>query len=289
MRIFITGATGYVGGAVAENLLERGHEVAALVRPQSDSKALRDRGATIVLGDLGDLGNLADLAHTLSTYEVLVHAAVSAGRDAVARDRIAVDVFTATNAFVVYTSGVWVCGQTGERVADEKTPVNPLPLVAWRPPHEQRVLASGHGAVLRPGCVYGGKQSLLAGWFAAAAEKRPLQIVGEGRNRWAMVNLHDVADCYLRVIEQKATGTFHAVDDTRSTLNDCAKTFAPDGSIEHVPVEVARQKMGPFTDALVADQMISSEATRRQLRWTPRRTFLTSLDEQWREWREVHA
>src|SRR5438132_8386915 len=195
MRIFITGATGYVGGAVAANLLEHGHEIAALVRPQSDSKSLRDRGATIVDGDLG---NLADFAHTLATYDVLVHTAFSAGRDAVARDRMAVDVFTAMNAFVVYTSGVWVCGQTGDRVADEKTPVNPLPLVAWRPPHEQRVLATGHGAGIRPGCVYGGKQSLLAAWFAAATEKRPLQIVGEGRNRWAMVNLHDGADCYRR-------------------------------------------------------------------------------------------
>ena len=282
MRIFMTGATGYVGGAVAAQLLEGGHEVAALVRPQSDSKRLRDRGATIVAGDLE---NLSDFAHTLATYEVLVHTAFSPGKDAVARDRTAVDVFTATNAFVVFTSGVWVCGQTGDRVADEKTPVNPLPLVAWRPPHEQRVLATGHGAVIRPGCVYGGKQSLLAAWFAAATEKRPLQVVGEGSNRWAMVNLHDVADCYRRVIEQKASGTFHAVDDTHTPLNECAAGVAPEGRIEHVPADAARQKMGPLTDALIADQMISSQATRRQLRWTPRRTFLTSLDEQWREWR----
>jgi hypothetical protein len=47
--------------------------------------------------------------------------------------------------------------------------------------------------------------------------------------------------------------------------------------------------MGPFTDALVVDQQISSEATRRQLRWMPRRTFLASIDEQWREWREAHT
>ena len=284
MRIFMTGATGYVGGAVAAHLLEHKHEVAALVRPQSNSKQLRDRGATIIPGDLGSLPDIAD---TLSTYDVLVHAAFSAGRDAVARDRTAVDVFAAVNTFLVYTSGVWVFGQTGERVPDEKTALNPLPLVAWRPPHEQRVLASGRGAVIRPGCVYGGKQSLLAGWFAAADERRPLQIVGDGRNRWAVVNTHDLAVCYLGVIEQRVGGVFHAVDDTHATLDECARAVAPNGRIEHVPIEAARQKMGPLTDALVVDQQISSDATRRQLRWTPRRTFLTSIDEQWREWREV--
>jgi nucleoside-diphosphate-sugar epimerase len=135
--------------------------------------------------------------------------------------------------------------------------------------------------------VYGGKQSLLAGWFAAADERRPLQIVGDGRNRWAMVNRHDLAVCYLRVIEQRIGGVYHAVDDTRATLDECARAVAPNGPIEHVPIEAARQKMGPLTDALVVDQQISSDATRRQLRWTPRRTFLTSIDEQWREWREV--
>src|SRR6267378_846296 len=278
MRVFMTGATGYVGGAVAARLIERGHDVAALVRPQTDSKSLRDRGAVIVAGDLG---SLPDLGGTLTAYDVLIHAAQSHGRDAIALDRIAVDVITSLNCFVIYTSGVWVCGNTGDRAADESTPVNPLPLVAWRPPHEQRVVASGRGAVLRPGCVYGGKQSLLAGWFAAADQRKPLQIVGEGNNRWAMVNLHDLADCYVRIIEQRTTGIFHAVDDTRATLNDCARSVAPSRKIEHVPAE------GPFGQALALDQNVSSETTRRKLGWTPRRTFTTSIEEQWREWRDA--
>jgi len=281
MRVFMTGATGYVGGAVAARLIERGHDVAALVRPQTDSKSLRDRGAVIVAGDLG---SLPDLGGTLTAYDVLIQAAQSHGRDAVALDRIAVDVFTSLNGFVIYTSGVWVCGNTGDRAADESTPVNPLPLVAWRPPHEQRVLASGRGAVIRPGCVYGGKQSLLAGWFAAD-QKRPLEIVGDGRNRWAMVNLHDLSDCYLRIAESRTSGVLHAVDDTRATLDECAQAVAPAGRIEHVPVDRARKNMGPLTDALIADQRVSSEATRRTLGWKPSRTFTASIDEQWREWR----
>jgi nucleoside-diphosphate-sugar epimerase len=194
----------------------------------------------------------------------------------VALDKKAVDAFTAARRHFVYTSGVWVLGNT--KRADESTPVNPLPLVAWRAAHEQQVLSSG-GAVLRPGCVYGGRQSLLADWFASAEQKKPIRIAGDGDNRWALVNLHDLADCYVRAVEQRADGILHAIDDTHATLNECARALSD--KIEHTPVD--RQKLGAFADALLVDQVISSEATRRKLGWKPSRTFTSSIDDQRRE------
>lgn len=281
MRIFLTGGTGYIGGALAVALRERGHEVAALVRPESDAKALRDRGVFMVAGGLETLPQLSE---TLAQYEVLVHAAFSM-KETVATDRAAVEALSAQPGFFVFTSGVWVLGNTGNRRVDEKTPVNPIAMVGWRPEHERIALKSGHSAAIRPGCVYGGKQSMLAGWFAAADQNRPIEMVGEGNNRWAMVNLHDLVDCYVRVIEQRAAGIAHAVDDTRSTLNECARAIAPKGKLQHIPADTARQKMGPYADALLIDQNVSSEATRKRLGWSPRRTFTSSIDEQWREWR----
>src|SRR3989475_11772797 len=64
----------------------------------------------------------------------------------------------------IFTSGVWVHGDAGDRMVDETTPLNPIKLVAWRPAHEQLVLqASGmRGLVIRPGCVYGGPGGLTA-------------------------------------------------------------------------------------------------------------------------------
>ena len=97
-----------------------------------------------------------------------------------------------------------------------------------------------------------------------------------------MVNRHDLADCYVRLIEQRVAGVFHAVDDTRSTLNECARAVAPSGKIEHLPAE------GPFAEALTANQIVSSAATRRELGWTPRLTFVNSVEEQWREWRAAN-
>ncbi|HYH06000.1 MAG TPA: NAD-dependent epimerase/dehydratase family protein [Thermoanaerobaculia bacterium] len=277
MRVFLTGATGYIGGALAAALRNRNHEVAALVRPDADSRRLRDLGVVLLAGDLEALPSLRD---QLENFDAFVHAA-QARQNTVEADRAAVDTFTALNGFFVYTSGVWVLGNTND--AHESSPVNPLPLVAWRPPHEELVVGSG-GAVLRPGCVYGGKQSLLADWFAAAQQNRPLQIVGEGTNRWAMVHVDDLVELYARVLEQQAKGVLHGIDDSNASLAEMAHDVAPQGTIEHIPLAAAREKLGPFADALAVDQHISSDDTRRALGWNPRKTFSSSLDEQWREW-----
>jgi nucleoside-diphosphate-sugar epimerase len=268
MRIFITGATGYIGNAVALNLRKHGHDVDALVRPESEARSLRDAGVVLIAGDLSALPSLE-----FNEYDAIVHTAV-AKKDAVALDRGAVDVFTSSGRPFLYTSGVWILGNTTN--ADESTKVNPLPLVAWRPAHEQLVLKSG-GAALRPGCVYGGRQSMFADWFASVEQGAPIRIVGDGKNRWALVGLDDLADCYLRAIEQRATGVLHATDDTHATLNECAHALSKDAKIEHVPVD--REKLGPFADALIVDQVISSDATRRKLGWKPKQTFTSAARE----------
>src|SRR5687768_4834048 len=278
MRVFITGATGYIGGEVARALRGAGHEVAALVRPESDTGNLRDLGVLLIAGDLFSLPSLSD---QLESYDAFVHTAFSATERGDA-DRVAVETFAAIDRHFVYTSGVWVLGNTES--ADEGSPVNPLPLVAWRPAHEERVLGTG-GAVLRPGCVYGGKQSLLGAWFAAAEQNKPLQIVGDGTSRWAMVDLRELADLYVRAVEQKAKGVLHGIDDSHETLETMARAIAPDGTIEKLPLDLARTAMGPFADALAVDQVISSTETRQKLGWSPRRTFLSSVADQWNEWR----
>lgn len=280
MNIFITGATGYIGSAVAKTLRNANHEVAALVRPGADTKHLRDLGVTLIGGDLESVPSLRD---QLAGFDAFIHAA-QARQNTAAADRAVVDTFIALRGHVLYTSGVWVLGNTTS--SDESSPMSPLAIVAWRPAYEELVVAAG-GAVVRPGCVYGGKQSLCGDWFAAAEQKRATQLVGDGMNRWAMVDLHDLADLYLRIIEQKATGILHGIDDTSSTLDECVHAVEPDLAIEHVPLETARATMGPFADALAVDQRIFSTKTREQTGWNPRRTFTSSVAEQWQAWRDA--
>src|SRR5207248_3051609 len=108
----------------------------------------------------------------------LIHLGFEAGADAARVDRTATDALLAAAReakaprTVVYTSGIWVLGATGARPADETTPVNPAPLVAWRPAHERLVLDALDArivtAVVRPGIVFGGKGGLLDGFFESA-------------------------------------------------------------------------------------------------------------------------
>lgn len=274
MRIFLTGGTGYIGSAVAAALRARNHEVLALVRAEADTSKLRNLGATLVAGDLESLPTLA-AAGALNDADAFVSMAQPSA-NAAEPSRIALETFVGRGAFTLYTSGVWVLGNG---TSDESSPARPLPLVAWRVPLEEMVL-NARGAVLRPGCVYGGKQSLFARWFAAADAGEAIEIAGDGNNHWALVDVHDLADFYVRIIESRSTGTFHGIDDSYLTLNEVTQAIAPNGSIAHVA-----PPPGPFADALLVDQHVSSAATRERLGWLPKRDFAGSINEQWAEWR----
>ncbi|HEX7833245.1 MAG TPA: NAD-dependent epimerase/dehydratase family protein [Thermoanaerobaculia bacterium] len=278
MRVFMTGGTGYIGGAVAIALRNAGHDVASLARPESEAKFLRDAGVALVSGDLASLPSLRE---QIAEYDTFVHTAQARDNKAAA-DKGVIDVVTSLGKHLILTTGVWILGNT--KGADESSPVNPLDLVTWRVAIEESALASG-GAVLRPGCVYGGKQSLFASWFATAEQQQPISIAGDGENRWAMVDLQELADAYVRAVERRATGVLHAIDDTRATLNDCAYAISPEVAIEHTPLADARAKLGGFADALALDQVIASDATRAKLGWSPQKTFVNSIESQWHEWR----
>jgi nucleoside-diphosphate-sugar epimerase len=106
---------------------------------------------------------------------------------------------------------------------------------------------------------------------------------GDGTNRWSMIHIDDLVDLYLRAIQQRASGILHATDDSDSTLQEMADAV---GSGK-VPIEHRESDGGPLAGALMADQHVLSDKTRKRLGWEPKvRTFLSSIDRQWQEWRE---
>jgi nucleoside-diphosphate-sugar epimerase len=186
-----------------------------------------------------------------------------------------------------------VLGNAGPAVDDEAMPPEPVAYVAWRPKHERWVLDAGRDGfattVIRPGCVYGRTQSLFRPWFEAARDGKPVEIIGDGSCRWAMVDLGDLADCYRLAIESRASGILHAVDDTRATLREMADAIVrakrSASPITNIAPDEARKALGLFADALLLDQHVSSAFTRQHLGWTPKREFLSSIHEQWNEFR----
>jgi nucleoside-diphosphate-sugar epimerase len=297
MRIFLTGGSGYIGSAVLDAFVRAGHHVDALVRTPEKAAQVQARGGKPVLGDLTSPASYADAA---AAADGVVHAAIEYSARAPKIDAAALDVLLApakAGRFVIYTSGVWVLGNT-RAPADETAPVNAAEISAWRPSHETRVLNTAamgiRPVVVRPGIVYGGARGIVGDIFKDAANSL-IRIVGSGENHWSLVYDRDLADLYVRLAATPgASGIFHANDEGDERVNDIVAAIAAHAktrpSIRHLPLTEARKKMGPYADALALDQVVRSPRA-RALGWTPSVHSVAGnaarLFEEWRQGREA--
>jgi nucleoside-diphosphate-sugar epimerase len=276
MRIFLTGGSGYIGAAVLDGFVKAGHRVDALVRNSEKAAQVQARGAQPVLGDLSNPASYADAA---AAADGVVHTAIEYSPRGPQIDATTIDTLLAptgkSGRFIIYTSGIWVLGPATTPV-DETAPVNAAEISAWRPAHEQRVLAAASAGirpiVIRPGIVYGGGRGIVGDLFKDAANSL-IRIIGPGDNHWPLVYDRDLAELYVRLAANpEASGIFHANDEGDETVNDIVAAIAGHAptspSIRHVPIAEARQKMGPYADALVLDQLVRSPRA-RALGWAP--------------------
>lgn len=278
MKVMVTGAAGYVGHAVARAFRRAGYEVHGLVRSSARRHELARSEVHALVGDVLRPDTYRELAESA---DVLVHAAADA-RVGPPADRAALETLLEAARrgpqpkTLLYTSGTWVHGDTGERVVDERAPLAPAALVAWRPAHEDLVLNASHvrGLVLRPGCLYGGPGGLTADWFEGAHEG-VLRLVGDGHNHWAMVHADDVGDAYVRAAESGlASEVFLLAEPAGASVRECAEAAARASghtvTLETVPLAAARQTMGDLADCLALDQHVSAAQAAARLGWRPR-------------------
>src|SRR5262245_13926165 len=276
MRIFLTGATGYVGSAVLDALIKGGHQVTGLARDARKAKKLERRGATAVVGQLGQPETWIEPARKHDGY---IHAALDKAPRTVASDKAAIEAIIGAaqhdggHVPVLFTSVLWVIGPTVQP-ADETTPLNPAAISAWRVPHEQLVLnAPGiRPIVVRPGLVFGGDRGYFGDLFKDGTNGL-VRVIGEGRNRRPAVYDRDLADLYTRLVTRSDTsGVYHATDESDESVLDVVEalsrntTHKPD--VRFVPLEEARTKMGTLADALALDQVVRSPRA-HAIGWTP--------------------
>ncbi len=298
MRIFLTGATGYLGSAALDAFIRAGHHVTALVRTREQAEQIGARGAEPVVGNVGDPKSYRAAAAGFDGY---VHTAFEYSERGAEVDRTAIDTLVGaaagkTPACFVYTSGIWVLGHQ-HNPADERVALNPAAIVAWRPEHERRVTgAAGPGLrtiVVRPGIVYGGSRGIIADLFKDAANGL-MRVIGSGENHWPVVYDRDLGELYVRLATNpSASGVYHANDEGDERVMDIVQAIAgvttakPD--IRHMPIEEARAKMGPYADALALDQQVRSPRA-RALGWSPTlrciATHAPRLLEEWKRGRE---
>lgn len=280
MRVFVTGATGCVGSAVAEALKRRGHTVMALARSEAAEEKLDRQGYEVVRGDLQDEMELAKYA---ALAEGVIHAAFAGYPEGPEIDERAVvnmlGALEGTDKPFLYTSGVWVYGSTGDLRVHEESTLHPIELVEWRPRVEEMVReASGRGVgsvIIRPGVVYGGNQGMLDTMAREALERDAVRIVGSGKQRWAFVHRKDMGRLYVQALEDGAGGVFNATAPPSPTVEEVAQAISlsvgKSGRVEAWPLEDARAVLGLLADGLALDQAnISNEWAEESLGWVPR-------------------
>jgi len=296
MKVLITGATGYIGFNVAIAYRRAGHEVWGLTRSEEKAKLLARHEVRPVVGSMQQPEGWGAAAKDCS---VLIHAAVDYQTDPFALDKQTVEFLLSLARqgprpkTLIYTSGVWVYGNTQGSLVDETTPLNPPKMVARRPATEQLVLNASdvRGLVIRPGCVYGYQGGLTGMWFAAAAKEKTLTAVGDGSNRWTMVHADDLANAYLRAGESGLSGeVFNITDRSRWSVGEMlaavARVTGYAGKITFIPVAEATKSMGDFAECLALDQHADSRKAVRLLGWQPKHGgFVDNAETYFMSWR----
>jgi nucleoside-diphosphate-sugar epimerase len=299
MRIFVTGASGFIGNALCTQLLARDHEVSALVRrPGSEPP-----GTHPVAGDLSD-GALLSEALTVERPDCVIHLAAEIASQRSAEKIHAVNVEGTSRLIaaclalagpdpargprLVFASTV-VTGDAHGALLEEDTPLPvETPYGRSKQAGERMVLDSGLPAVvIRPSHVYG-----PGGWYAQELVTRlrapgRFAVIGAGQNLWDVVHVDDVALALTLAAERaqateraSATGRgdagpiYHVVDDTPITYYDfmalTAKALGV-GRPRRIPAAVARLVAGPAAVAAVIRSARSANAKiKRELSWAPR-------------------
>jgi nucleoside-diphosphate-sugar epimerase len=277
MRVFLTGATGYIGTAVAEHLRAAGHQVMGLARSDAAAGRLRAAGVEAVRGDFTDPAGVGATARA-ADGTISMATAYDLAVDPPAVDAI-LHALEGSGKPFIYTSGIWSHGDTGGHVVDETTPPRPLPMVQWRQAVEDRVLAAAgrniRTIVIRPAIVYGRSGGIPGGFVESARSEGAARMVGKGETRWPLVFVDDLADLYLRALEQAPPGTLLlGVSGPAVRVRDLATAASrgagANGRVFAWPLDEARAELGEYADALALDQQASSERARKMLGWQPR-------------------
>ena len=284
MKIFITGATGYIGGSVADSLIKAGHSVTGLARTEDAAAKLRTHGIEPVRGDL-------------SSHSVVRNTARSA--DAVFNCANADDPFvvaaiieglSGSGKAFLHTSGSSVvgdkaAGRVSAKIHHEDTPLEPLPEKSQRVAVDRAVLASAAQAVrsvvLCPCLIYGRGRGAnpdsiqVPNLIRQAVRSGVPRYIGAGENIWSTVHIDDVASAYLLALVAARAGSFFYIENGEASLKSIVESIArllggkrspQSWSIDEAVAEWGAQAAW---FSLGGNSRVSAEKARKMLGWKP--------------------
>jgi nucleoside-diphosphate-sugar epimerase len=278
MRVFVTGATGFIGTAVVRELIDAGHQVLGLARSDAGTKSLVAAGAEVHWGSLEDLESLRSGAAAGDgvIHTAFIHDFSNYGPAADA-DRLAIetlgDAVAGSDRPLIVTSGTLLAQRQGSFATEEDAPNPSFP----RKSEEAALALAARGvraSVLRlPPSVHGnGDHGFVPRLISVAREKGVSAFIGDGLNRWPAVHRLDAAHLYRLVLEKGSAGaTYHGVADEGVPTREIAEAI---GRGLNVPVvskshEAAADHFGWIARFFGIDGPASSALTQERLRWRP--------------------
>lgn len=285
MKIFLTGANGFVGGSVAHHLIAQGHSVRGLLREPQKAGRLQAQGITPVIGSLDDRQLLIDEARQA---DAVIDAANSDHAGAV--DAF-IEALRGSGKLLIHTSGSSIIGDDAlgntlsEHIFDEDTPfIIEAPKQARYDIDLRMMAAADQGirsVVICPSNIYGVGHGLTDHSFqlpflmARARETGVMRIVGAGVNRWSNVHIDDVAQLFLLAVEKAPAGAFYFLENGEASFIDMAAALAKRmnlGAVQSWPAEEAEQHWDPMHVHYTfgTNSRVKAKRARAELGWAPR-------------------
>ncbi|MFY1828683.1 NAD-dependent epimerase/dehydratase family protein [Myxococcus fulvus] len=288
MNLFITGATGFIGGTLAVDLKSRGHTIRGLVRDEAKARKLAALGIEPVLGDLD---NVAVLTAEARRADGVINAASSDHEKAI---RALIEGVKGSGKPLLHTSGSSVIGDDvkgdalSPNVFDEDTPFIVEPEKRARHELDNSVLAApgARGIVLCNTMIYGTGKGLsrdsvqIPPLVAQARKSGVVRVVGKGVNRWSNVHIDDVSVLYALALEKAPAGAFYFVENGEASYAEIGEAIAARlklGPVQSWSVEEASREWGEghARYSFGSNSRVRGKRARRELGWAPRHDSVT--------------
>lgn len=286
MKVFVTGATGYIGGSVADGLVASGHRVVGLVRSTESAKAslLNDRGIEPFLGNLDDPETLTVAA---TAADAVVHAASADHPGSVvtllaALERSGKTLIHTTGSAIVADSAA---GEYGSEVFTEDSYFEPVPLrrarvIANRLVREASIDKGIRSIVICPSMIYGTGRGLqpdsdqIPKLTALSKQMGAGVYFGKGLNRYSNVHIDDLVSLYLLALETAPGGSFFFAENGCASFKEIAEMISRSlgfgGKTISVSIEELVRKYGDAGRYGITSNSLVSAANARRLGWSPR-------------------